>query len=184
MAFDLAKLKAQAEEAERAAKAAELSEEEQAVADELARIAKAKEDRAAAERVRRSFDRVEREQAARSLLPPGVLVKGLDLLEFFPLGEGPDPALLPTGGVIVVRSPEREHYNRAAAELEHKKRPMAEILADLLIESTVDPDPKDAKSGAVMRALCDAFPGAATMAGDEVYKLGGARARADKRGRA
>lgn len=184
MALDLSALEAEAAALETAAKSIALSEDERKLADALARIAKAREDKAQTEKARREILRVEREQAARRRFPAGVLVKGIDLFDFFPADAQPSADLMPGGGVIVVRSPEPSRYDAAAAELEHKRRSIASVLADLLIDSTVDPDVDDKAAGAVLRAFCENFKGAATLAGDEVYKLGGARARADKRGSA
>ncbi len=182
--IDIAALKARADAAEARATATALSAEEQEIESTLAREANAIEKAAAAAKTRRGFDLAERETAARDKAPRGVLVKGIDLFDFFQFGEAPDPALMPGGGVIVVRSPEPARFMASQTEFEHKKRAIASIFADLLCEHTVFPDvAKDAAEGMKLRAFCDAYPGAATAGGDVVAKLGGSKAQADKRGR-
>jgi hypothetical protein len=173
-------LEAEAAAAEGAATVAALTPDEQRTAAALGRIAKAREDKAQADKVRRGFDLAAREKAARSTAPRGVLVKGIDLFELFPLGEAPAPELMPGGGVIVVRSPESlGDFHR---EVEHKKRDVWEIYADLLCKHTVDPV-QSPSEGMKLRAFCEHFNGAAIGAGDIVAKLGGSKAQADKRGR-
>lgn len=184
MALSIEALRKRTEEAEAKAKAATLTDEEQQIADLLEREKKATEDAALAARKRRALEVYEREEAARASLPPGVLVKGLDLTDFFDLGRAPDPAVMPGRGVIVVRSPDAEGYDAAAAEIEHKKRSLSLILVDLLKKNMVYPDIEKDPEGGVFLAFCDGFRPAATSAGDEVYKLGGMRAQVAKRGRA
>ena len=182
--IDIAALRARAEAAEQKANAAALTSDEQEIEAVLAREANAIEKAAAAAKTRRGFDLAERESAAREKAPRGVLVKGIDLFDFFQFGEAPDPALMPGGGVIVVRSPEPARFMASQTEFEHKKRALATIFADLLCEHTVYPDvAKDPAEGMKLRAFCDAYPGAATAGGDVVAKLGGSKAVQDKRGR-
>jgi hypothetical protein len=59
---------------------------------------------------------------------------------------------------------------------------MADILTDLLLDCVVDPDPQEPGTGALLRAFCDRYGGAALTAGHEVYNLGGGKVQADKRG--
>lgn len=181
--IDIEALEAEAAAEEAAASAVKLSEDEQRAAAAIARFAKAREERAAAEKSRRGLDLAAREKRARAAYPKQ-LVKGVDLVDLFPLGSSPSAEQLPGGGVIVVRSPDPQRLKSFHTEVEHKARPVADIYADLLCESTVDPDPqKDAAAGVLLRAFCDAYPGAAIGAGDVVAKLGGSKAQADKRGR-
>jgi hypothetical protein len=182
--IDIAALEAQVTAEEAAATAAELSEDERRAAELVARLNKAREDKAAADKTRRASDLTVREATARGVAGPRYLVRGIDLVDFFPLGTAPAPAQLPTGGVIIVRSPEPDRLNDAVSDIEHKRRPLGTILADLLCASVVDPDGADSAIGAAIRAFCDAYPGAATQAGDAVLQLGGMKSRSDKRGRA
>lgn len=175
-------LERQATEAEAAATAVALSEEERRRAQAVARIEKAREAKAEAEKARRDFVRVTREQDARATAGGKYLVRGIDLVALFPAGVSPPNDQLPGGGVLIIRSPERTRLNAANADIEHKRKPMTDILTELLLECVLDPDPKVAGEGARLRAFCEAYGGAATLAGDECYKLGGGKAQADKRG--
>lgn len=177
-------LEADALAEELAAKKLELSEGEQRTAAAVARLQKAREEKAAAEKTRRGIDLATRERAARSIAGTRYLVKGVDLVDLFPLGAAPDVSQLPGGGVIIVRSPEPARLKSFHTEVEHKARPVADIYGDLLCESVVDPNPQDPAHGAKLRAFIDAYPGAAIGAGDHVAKLGGSKSAADKRGRA
>lgn len=176
-------LEADAAAAEQAAEAAKLSPEEQRAQQAIARIEKAREEKAAADRARRAALLVEREARARASAGTRFLVKGIDVVDLFPLGTVPAGLQFPGDGVIIVRSPEPERMNSASAEIEHKKRPMSAIMADLLIDSTIDPDPRDPMHGAKLRAFFDTFTNAATQAGSVVLELGGMKSRGDKRGR-
>lgn len=176
-------LEADALAAEQAAEASKLTPDEQRAQQAIARIEKAREEKAAADRARRSALLVEREARARTQAGTRYLVKGIDVVDLFPLGTVPAGLQFPGDGVIVVRSPEAERMNSASAEIEHKKRPMAAIMADLLLDSTVEPDPRDPAHGAKLRAFFDSFTNAATAAGSVVLELGGMKSRGDKRGR-
>lgn len=183
MALSLADLRKKREEAEAAAKAAALSPDEKALADELEATRRAEEDKAAADRARRTIDMEERVMKARAAFPASVTVKGLDLVDFFPLGCAPPAEKLPNGGVIVIRAPEPDAIDAASAEIEIKRRPLSAILGEMLCSCVVDP-PAESAEAAKLSAFVGAYRGAATNAGDEVYKLGGMKAQAIKRGRA
>ncbi len=175
-------LERQAAEAEAAAAAVELSEEERRRAAAMARLEHAREAKRSAEKRRRDIDRIAREEKARAEAGKRYLVRGLDLVDPFPPGAAPPIEHLPGGGVIIIRSPERERFNAANADIEHKKRPMADILTDLLLDCVIDPDPKAPGEGARLRAFCETYGGAALTAGHECYNLGGGKVQADKRG--
>lgn len=175
-------LRRAAEEAEAKAKAKALNSDEAEESAYHERIAKANEEAAAADRIRRANDGKAREMAAETTAAGRYLVAAVDLVECFSLGKAPPVEKLPTGGVIIVRSPEPEASDTFTREYEHKKRPLSDIFADLLCASVVDPKP-DSPDGAKLRAFCDAFKDAAIDAGATVRKLGGAKAREDKRGR-
>ena len=181
--IDLTALLAEAEAEEKAAGAVELSEEEKAAHLLLERRAKAREARAALGKARREVEGGLREAAARTAAGGRYLVRAIDLVDFFPFGEAPSDDRLPTGGVIVVRSPLPEKQAAVSREMEAKKRPVEDILRDLVIESTVDPAPLDVEAGALLSAFFGAYPGAGANAGNIVLELGGLRQKADKRGR-
>lgn len=183
MSLDLEAMEKEAADEEAAARAEALTPDEQRQAGVLARLAKAREERAAAARVRRANDLGTREAKARGVVPAGVLVKGIDLYELFPLGEAPPAEHFPGAGVIIVRSPIADRLKSFHAETEHKKRPLADIFTDLICDSLVDPDPAKEGAGAKVRAFFETYPGAAIGAGDMVAKLGGSKAAVDKRGR-
>lgn len=186
--IDIEALEREAAEEEAAAEKVKLSDEERRVQAAISRRDKAREERSAAERERRALDLAGREAAARKLVGKGVLVKGVDLLALFPLGEEPAKDLVPGNGVIIVRSPPpgkgpgtMAEFNR---EYEHRKQEVEDLYTTLLTENTIDPDvKKDQGEGAKLLAFCEHYPNAAIGAGDVVAKLGGARIRADKRGR-
>lgn len=169
---------ADAEEAQ--AKAVALSPLEARKQAVFIRRAKAREDTAAANKARRNIDMQERLALQRAKGGKSVLFAGIDLFDLFPLGEAPDVSLMPGGGVIIARSP--ESLGGFHREVEHKKRDLWEIHADLCCSNTVDP-PTAGPEGAKLRAFFDHFNGAALGAGDIVAKLGGSKAQADKRGR-
>lgn len=181
--LDIKALEDEIAQEEAAAKEKALSPEEQRIAAALARRAKIREDVAAAAKTRRSFDLAAREKAARAKAPKGVLVKGVDLIDFIPLGEcTPEvEASFPTGGVIVVRS--AESLGEFLRELEHKKRDSWEIFLDLLCANTVDPSPDNEIEMAKLRVAGERFNGVALNGGDVVAVLGGMKSRVDKRGR-
>lgn len=181
--IDLTALLAEAEAAEAAEKAAELSEEQKAAHIALERRAKAREGEAAKKKAAREVDGGTREAEARKAAGGRYLVRAIDLVDFFPFGEAPSDDRLPTGGVIVVRSPLPEKQAAVSREMEAKKRPVEDILRDLVIESTVDPVPLDVEAGALLSAFFGAYPGAGANAGNIVLELGGLRQKADKRGR-
>lgn len=185
MAIDVAALEAEAKEAEQAERAADLSEDEQRAATAIARREKAIEGRAAAEKTRRVLDMAIRERRARDALGAKVPVKGIDLVDYFPLGKAPPVEQLPGGGVIIARCPPPDRLKTFQSEAEHRgNKQLADIFTDLVCESTVDPDPaKDSAGGAILRAFCENYPAAASQAGTEIVRLGGAKAQADKRGR-
>src|SRR5512147_2513203 len=178
-------LERQAAEAEAAATSIGLSEEERRRAAAVARIEKARETRRMAEKARRDLDRVEREEKARTSAAGRYLVRAIDLVDLFRPGASPPVEQLPGGGLLVIRSPERVRLNAANADIEHKRRPMTDILTDLLVGTNpsdscvVDPDLAAPGEGAKLRAFCERYGGAATLAGDECYKLGGGKAQAD-----
>lgn len=177
-------LRAEAEAAEAEAKAVALTEEEQDAAALVARAAVAREEKAAALKAKRGLDLATRERAARSKVGQRVLVQGIDLVDFFPLGTAPDPAILPGKGVIIVRSPPAEALKTFHREGEAKERTLAEIYGDVLCASVIDPDvEKDLEAGTRLRAFLDSSPGVAIAAGERVVRLGGAKIKADKRGR-
>lgn len=182
MDLDLAALEAEALEAEAKAAANKLSPEQERAAALVARRQQAADAAAAAWKTKRTLDATARLRRARAG-GPKYLVEAIDLVDLWPAGVALIPEQLPGGGVLIVRSPEPAAADAMAVEIEHKKRKISEILADVLIASVLDPDPNDPKEGALLRAFCDAYPGAATNAGDEVVKLGGLKAKADKRGR-
>ena len=82
--------------------------------------------------------------------------------------------------MIIVRSPLPEKQAAVSREMEAKKRPVEQILTDLVIDSTIDPAPLDVEAGAVLRAFFGAYPGAGANAGNIVLELGGLRQKADK----
>ena len=181
--IDLVALLAETEAEETAAKAVELSEEQKAAHLLLERRAQAREARAAALKAAREVDGGTREAVARKEAAGRFLVRAIDLVDFFPFGEAPLDDRLPTGGVIIVRSPLPEKQAAVSREMEAKKRPVEQILTDLVIDSTIDPAPLDVEAGAVLRAFFGAYPGAGANAGNIVLELGGLRQKADKRGR-
>ena len=172
-----------AELAEARAKDRALKPEEAAVAALHERIARAAEDEAAADAVRRGNDGKAREAAAAAKLGSRALVLAIDLVAFFPLGKAPPPEDMPGRGVIIVRDPPADATDAFNREVEAKKRGLASIFADLLCACLVDPDP-DTPAGTTVRVFVERYPNVAIGAGDKANKLGGSKAEADKRGRA
>lgn len=181
--MDLATLRKQVEAEEAAAKEAELTPDEVEAAALTARLEKAKSDKLVAMKARRALQLSELERTARAKqVGKGVLVKGIDLLSTFPFGIHPDLDAMPNAGLIVVRSPTQARYAAAAREIEAKERSMVEIAADLALEHIVVPDLKNDTEGMLARAFFEAYPGSGNSVGNEVYDLGGAKVKVDKRG--
>jgi len=129
---------------------------------------------------------MKREQAARVKLQATekrALVKAIDLIDLFPLGETPDIDTIPGAGVIIVRSPTPARTKEIHAEVEAKTTALADVLTELVCETTLDPDPRDQLQGAKLRAFFEAWPQCAIAAGNTVLKLGGSRTAVEKRGR-
>ena len=182
--IDIEALEKEAAEEEEAAERAKLPEDAQRAYAAIERRDRAREVRQAEEKKGRELDMAIRLKAARASVGKRHLVAGVDLVSFFKPEAMPPAEHIPGNGVLIIRSPDPARVDAANAEIEHKKRPMSQILTDLLCESTIDPDvQKDPAAGTLLRAFCEAYPNAATLAGDEVYKLGGAKVKADKRGR-
>lgn len=175
-------LRARVEAAETAAKARELSDEEKEIARLVEREREAKEAAAAADVVRRTNDLAMRRAAAEAKAEGRYLVAGIDLIKLFPLGNAPPAEKLPGRGVIIIREPSPEAYNRFTSEIELKRQAHGVLFADLLCGCLEDPSP-ESPEGAALVAFCARYPGAAIGAGDVASKLGGARVQADKRGR-
>lgn len=183
--IDIKALEEEVRAAEQDTAAAALTDEEKKVVALLERKRRALEERAAEERSRREVEMARRERAARAVLGSTVLVKAVDIVSLFEVGYVPPREQLPGGGVVVVRSPLPSRMDAFYADIEMKRRSLPAIYADLLCEHVVDPDvQRDAAAGALLRAFCDAYQPASIAIGDEVAKLGGSKAKADKRGRA
>jgi molybdopterin converting factor small subunit len=182
--IDLTALEAEAVAEEKAARAAELNDNEKKAHELLERRAEAKSKRFEAERARREVDAGAREAAARAVAGDRYLVRAIDLVSFFPPGTAPTSDRLPTGGVIVVRSPTEEASKQMTRDQEAKKKSADTILLDVLLSSVVDPSPGDVEASAAARPFFEAYPGAAANAAGVVLELGGLRQEAAKRGRA
>lgn len=185
--IDIEALEAEAAAEEQAANAASLSEEQQRAADAIARRNKAREERGAKEKAVRSVDLFAREKKVKTALGPTVLVKGIDLIDLFPLGDAPPLAQIPGGGILIVRF-NSEAMQTWYTEAEAKVRSMPTLYADLLAACAVNEEnpTKDLEpaAGVLLRRFCEAYPSAAIGAGDVVAKMGGSKLKADKRGRA
>lgn len=184
--INIDQLEAEAATEEAAAAQVTLSDDDKRIAAAFARKAKAREDRAAVEKTKRQNELAIQEAAARAKAPKGVLVKGVDLVDLFPLGEAPPAELMPGNGVLIVRDPVNGlgGFHR---EIEHKKKDVWEVYTELLCHpgNVLYPDvQKDDAEGMKLRQFCERYNGAAIGAGDVVAKLGGSKAQADKRGRA
>lgn len=167
--------------AQQRAKAAELSEDEKRIKAALDQTAAAEEAERAAEKVRRDIDAAGRERRARRAAGSRYLVAAVDVISLFPPGKAPPSDHLPGNGVVIVRSPDRERVNRTTADHEAGKA-HAEVLSELAMDCVVDPDLTEPGIGARFRAFCDTYGGAAMGIGSAAFTLGGAKAKADKRG--
>lgn len=177
-------LRAETEAEEAASKASQLTADEIETALLLERKAIAAESRATAEKRRRAIEMVRREKAAKSACRDARAILGaIDLVALFPAGKAPDAETMPGKGVLVLRSPPSDVLKTFQTEVEHKARPLADIYADMVAQSVVDPDVEtDKTAGSVLRAFCEAYPNACLAIGDVAAKLGGSRMAADKRG--
>jgi hypothetical protein len=168
-----------------AAKSA-LTEQEQEEARLIEETKKHVEAAAAAAATRRGLDLEARTERARSRLPAGTHLAGVDLVALFPADSPPPPERLPNGGVIVLRNPPDAADKAAAKEIEAKVKAMSTISAELVVASTVDPDVQGPDGGGAegmkLRAFLDAYGPATLVLGGKVRELGGARVLADKRG--
>lgn len=177
-------LEAEAAAEEAAMRAEALTEEQHREVAALQRRQEAREERAANLKKKRALDLAVKEREARTRVPPSTLLKGIDLLDLFPLGESPPVEKLPGNGLIVVRHAPQEVLAAFHREAEAKTKSLVEIYTEVLVASCIDPDSRsDATVATHMRAFCEAFGGAAVGAGEIAVRLGGAKLKADKRGR-
>lgn len=183
-------MRARVAAAQQAAKAAELTDEEREMSSLVEQEREAKEARAAADASRRATDLALRVAKAEARAGGRYLVAGIDLVKLFPLGTAPPVEKLPGRGVIVVRDPERDLYDRFTREVEAKVQAHSALFTELACGCLVDERdaPKDDEERAtavtLLDAFCKRFPGAAVGIGDVCAKLGGAKVAQDKRGRA
>ena len=175
-------LRAQRLAAEAEARAAELTQEERDEQVELDAIATAKEDKAAAETVRRSIKLASRVDVAKTKAGTAYLVAGVDVVACFPLGDAPPGEQLPPDGVVVVRNPTPKESDDFAREIEAKKKNVSAIAVELAVACTVDPSGEGAE-GVRLRGFYEKFPEAAGAVAMRARDLGGAKSAADKRGR-
>jgi hypothetical protein len=191
IAEQIAALEAEALVLEAEAKAAEPTADELALAAARERATAARQTKGAHAALRRSNDMAARLAAARTRVPSGTMLQGVDLVALFPLDSPPPADKLPNGGVIIVRNPDPTVESNLLVELEHKNGPRAKLidalLIDLLCKSVVDPDVSAADAGGAegtkLQAFCAAFPAAAVQAAGVARRLGGAKAQEAKRGR-
>ena len=178
----LEEMKARAEAAQAAAKAAELTEEDKQVAVYAEQEREAKEQEAAARAVRRSNRLAERLAAAEAKAGGEYLVAGVDVVSLFRLGIAPPEEKLPGNGVIIVREPGDEAYNKFLREGELHRLAHGPLFAEFVVGALEDPPPTP-ENVTLLRAFCIRYVGAAVGIGDVVAKLGGAKQEAAKRGR-
>lgn len=177
-------LEAQAAAEEAAARAEALTEEEAREVAALERVQSARVERAASLRKRRAVVLNAKEQEVQARMPANTLVKGIDLLDLFPLGEAPPEEKLPGKGLIVVRHAPQDLLKTFHREVEAKQKDLVDIYADVLVACCVEPDARtDVTAATHVRAFCEAFGGAAIGAGEIAVRLGGSKQKADKRGR-
>jgi hypothetical protein len=174
-------LEREAAEADRRAKAAELSDEEKKFKAALDQRVAAEEAERAAGKARREIDAAERERRAAQAAGGRYIVSAVDVVSLFPPGKAPPMEQLPGKGVVIVRSPSRDRLNRTTADHEAGK-PQPETLTELAVDCMIDPDLTAPGVGAHFRAFCEMYGGAAMGIGDAAFKLGGGKAKADKRG--
>lgn len=178
--IDLTALEAEAVTEEKAARAAELNDNEKKAHELLERRAEAKSKRFEAERARREVDAGAREAAARAVAGDRYLVRAIDLVSYFPPGTAPTADRIPSSGVVVVRSPTEDASRQMTRDQDAKKKALDTILLEVLLASVVDPTSEDP----LLRPFFEAYPGAAANAANVVLELGGLRQEAAKRGRA
>lgn len=174
-------LEKEAAQAQQRAKAAELSEDEKRIKVALDQRTAAEEAQRAAEKVRRDIDAAGRERRARQAANHRYIVAAVDVVSLFPPGKAPPAVHLPGNGVVIVRSPDRERVNRTTADHEAGKA-HAEVLTELAMDCVIDPDLTEPGVGASFRVFCETYGGAAIGIGSAAFTLGGAKAKADKRG--
>ncbi len=190
-------MRARAGAAKAAAKAAELTEEEL----ELAALTTEERDAKAAAwtstATRLDTDMAARLGAAEQRAAGRYLVGAVNILRCFPVGTLVDVALLPGKGVVLLKEPTAEAYHTATREHEAKVQAVGVIYTALLCGAGGQPpcllderesppqqeDEERVVAVTLLRSFCARYPGAATVIGDAAMGLGGARGRADKRGR-
>lgn len=182
MATRIEEARARLATARLAVEAVALSEDERTEAELHEQERAAVEEAAAAATTRRALDLRTREAAAEAAAGGAYLVQGIDLVALFPLGKAPPLDRMPTGGVIIIRSPTSACADTLAREVEAKKRPLHALVLDMLAASTIDPKP-NTEGHVLLQGWGAAYPEAASAAGGVVRKLGGAKLAEDKRGR-
>ena len=176
--LDVEALEAEAARLEMAAKDAELKPEERWRAEALDRIQAAREATAASEKRRRGAAMALRVAVLRKDAGDALL-KGVDLYEYFPLGE--KPAHMPACGFVIVRNPDPAAAARTHAAVETREKAAGEIAIDLVTACTVFPTAgMDAQE---FRSFLETHLDAAVQLAGEVRALGGAKSRERPRGR-
>ncbi len=97
-----------------------------------------------------------------------ITVRYVDLRELCPTV---NPANLPFGGTLPVRSPAREVITDFHRDVEAKRRALCDIFADLVVRCTVWGASEEAE-GVKLRSLLSAYPGAAIAMGDAIARTG------------
>lgn len=161
------------------AKASELSPEERARAEALARIQAAKETKAANLAKRRAAEMAAKEAQIRKALTDGTLVKGVDLYSLFPLGA--TPAHMPECGYVILCNPSPQASARKDADMQAGTKTAHEIGVDFVTACTKFPVAGDdgVRLGEFYRAHAEAVNELAM----EVRALGGAKSRPRPLGR-
>ncbi|MGE5200997.1 MAG: hypothetical protein ACM3O6_02920 [Acidobacteriota bacterium] len=195
MTTQLEEMRARVAAAKAAAKAAELTPDEIEMAALAGEEREAKAAAWTSNATRLDTDMTMRLAAAEARAAGRYLVGAVNVLRCFPVGTLMDIDALPGKGVVILREPTAEAFHTATREGEAKVQPHGVIYAALLCGSGGQPpcllderaEPKEdgpwVDAVTRLHAFCARYPGAAVVIGDAAMGLGGARAKADKRGR-
>lgn len=165
MATFLESLKARQDSALSAA--ADMTDEEQAIAKLLAEVEAREEQTRVTLALRRKMDLDVRCEAAQARAPKGVTCRPVDLEES-----------APGAGTYIVRTPTlvdmKDHMDRlSAASKSGGTVDLIKLNADLAVDCCVDPDCQDPDIAAEVRAKLNLYPGAGLTIGNVCTELAG-----------
>lgn len=128
----------------------------------------------------RALDMADRVDRATLAAKGDYIVDGVDLIALFPVGKSPTEHI-PSGGVIIIRSPTTDASDALAREMEANKQGLSAMAIRYVCDNVVDP--REGADGVLLGEFFKRYQEAAGSVAVKIRDLGGAKLAADKRGR-